>query len=90
VQFYRNPRYPQLNKVVDRFITLPLITRQNGVSKNPDLFTLAQLKTQLNPRSVLLVSQLDKYDHNGLDEYLELQTYSIPIKPPGPPLTRRR
>jgi hypothetical protein len=61
------------------FITLPLITRQNGVSKNPDLFTLAQVvKTQLNPRSVLLVSQLDKYDHNGLDEYLELQNLFDP------------
>jgi hypothetical protein len=77
--------------VVDRFYNLPLITRQNGVSKNPDLFTLAQVVKDANPRSVLLVSQLDKYDHNGLDEYLELQTYSIPIKPPGPnPLTRRR
>jgi hypothetical protein len=64
--------------VVDRFYNLPLITRQNGVSKNPDLFTLAQVVKQLNPRSVLLVSQLDKYDHNGLDEYLELQNLFDP------------
>jgi hypothetical protein len=39
---------------------------------------LRKLKTQLNPRSVLLVSQLDKYDHNGLDEYLELQNLFDP------------
>jgi hypothetical protein len=57
------------------FITLPLITRQNGVSKNPDLFTLAQ--DAIKP-TVLLVSQLDKYDHNGLDEYLELQNLFDP------------
>jgi hypothetical protein len=61
------------------FITLPLITRQNGVSKNPDLFTLAQVvKDAIKPTFCPSGVQLDKYDHNGLDEYLELQNLFDP------------
>jgi hypothetical protein len=43
VQFYINLQYQQLNKLDSCFITFPLITRQNGVSKNPDLLTLAHV-----------------------------------------------
>jgi hypothetical protein len=62
------------------FITLPLITRQNGVSKNPDLFTLAQVVKDAIKPTFCPSGVSTQYDHNGLDEYLELQTYSIPIK----------